>query len=72
MKKIILTTVAAALIVASTAPMAMAAERHHVRKVDRAPVSQQFRNANNAVAFPAQQDAAPSYAYGGYSAPAGR
>jgi hypothetical protein len=72
MKKIILTTVAAALIVASTAPMAMASERHHVRKVDRAAVSQQFRNAHNAVAFPAQTDTAPSYAYGGYSAPAGR
>jgi hypothetical protein len=72
MRKIILTSFAAALIVASTAPMAMAAGQHHVRKLDRAPVSQQFRNANNAVAFPAQPEAAPSYAYGGYSAPAGR
>ncbi len=72
MRKIILTTFAAALIVASAAPVAMAAERHHGRKADRAPVSQQFRHANNAVAFPAQPEAAPSYAYGGYSAPAGR
>ncbi len=52
--------------------MAIASERHHLRKLDRAAVSQQFRNANNAVAFPAQTDTAPSYAYGGYSAPAGR
>jgi hypothetical protein len=72
MKKIILTTVAVALTVASSTPIAMAAERHHVRKLDRAPVSQQFRNANNAVVFPAQTDTAPSYVYGGYSAPAGR
>jgi hypothetical protein len=66
MKKIILTTVAA-LIVASTIPVAMASERRHVRKLDRAPVSQQFRNANNAVAHPA-----PGYEFHGYSAPAGR
>jgi hypothetical protein len=70
MTKIILTTVAAALIVVSTAPVAIALERHHVRKLDRAPVSQQFRNANNAVAFPAHP--APGYEFHGYSAPAGR
>jgi hypothetical protein len=70
MKKLILTTVAAALIVASTAPTAIASERHHVRKLDRAAVSQQFRNANDAVAFPVH--AAPGYEFHGYSAPAGR
>ncbi len=72
MKKIILTTVAAALIVASTGPMAMASERHHVRKVDRAAVNRQFRDANDAIAWPS------GTGYSGYvdghaiSAPAGR
>ena len=70
MRKIILTAVAAALMAAWTAPMAVAAERHHVRKADRAPMSDQFRNANNAIAFPAH--AAPGYEFHGYSAPAGR
>ncbi len=72
MRKIILTVLATSLVAASTATMAVASERHHVRKVDRAPVSQQFRNANNAVAFPAQPNPYEGYAYHGYSAPAGR
>jgi hypothetical protein len=71
MRKIILTTLAAALMAASAAPMAIAAERHHVRKVDRAPVSDQFRNANNALAWPAQPDSAYSDGHA-LSAPAGR
>ena len=72
MKKTVLTVLAAALMVASTAQIASAAERHHVRKA-QAPVSQQVRNANNFVA-PAQ----PAYSYSDYadghaiSAPAGR
>ena len=70
MRKIILTTLAAALMAASAAPMAVAAERHHVRKVDRAPVSDQFRNANNALA--SQSSPYAGYAFHGYSAPAGR
>jgi hypothetical protein len=34
--------------------LAAAAEHHHARKISRAPVSEQFRNANNAVPAPAQ------------------
>jgi uncharacterized protein (DUF3084 family) len=71
MRNIILTTAAAALIVASMAPMAMAAERHHMRKLDRAAASEQFRNANNTVVFPVQPDPYAGYAYHGFSAPAG-
>jgi hypothetical protein len=72
MRKIILTTLAAALMAASAAPMAAAAERHHTRKLDRAPVSDQFRNANNALAWPGQFG--PYSASDGHalSAPAGR
>ena len=72
MRKIILTTLAAALMAASAAPVAVAAERHHARKVDRTPVSDQFRNANNALATPAL--ARPYSGFDGHaiSAPAGR
>lgn len=69
MKKMILTSFAAALMAASVAPMAVAAERHHARKVDRAPVSDQFRNANNAIT--SQPSPYAGYAFHGYSAPAG-
>ena len=69
MRKIILTALAAALMAASTAPMAVAAERQHVRKADRA-VSDQFRNANNALA--SQPGPCARYAFHGFSAPAGR
>ncbi len=54
MRKTILTVLGAALLVASTAQLATAAEHHHARKLVRAPVSEQFRNANNSVASPAQ------------------
>jgi hypothetical protein len=54
MKKTILTALGAALLIASTAQMATAAEHHHARKLVRAPASEQFRNANNAIALPAQ------------------
>jgi hypothetical protein len=51
--------VGALLVVASTAKMAVAAERHE-RKADRAPVaaSQKFRSANDSLAWPsvAQQN----------------
>lgn len=55
MKKTILTVLGAALLVASTAQWATAAEHHHVRKLVRTPASEQFRNANNAVLAPVQQ-----------------
>jgi hypothetical protein len=70
MKKTILTVLAATLMVASTAQIAPAAEHHHTRKVVRAPVSDQFRNANNAVAQPSTySDYTDGHAL---SAPAGR
>jgi hypothetical protein len=68
MRKIIVTALAAVLMAASTAQMAAASEPHHVRKVERTITSEPFRNANNAIAVPAQ----PGWYYGGYSAPAGR
>jgi hypothetical protein len=52
MGKTILTVLGAALLVASTA--ATAAEHHQARKLVRAPASEPFRNANNAIAAPAQ------------------
>jgi len=66
MRKIILTVVGASLIAASTIQMAAAAG-HHTHKADRAPTSQQFRNANNS----ADWSTGPRYS-GGFSAPAGR
>jgi hypothetical protein len=69
MSKTILTALGVVLIIASTVQFAAAAERHHVRKPVRATMSEQVRNANNAIAAPA---ALPSYYSGGYSAPAGR
>jgi len=73
MRKIILTTLAAAFVTASAAPMAVAAEHHQARKVDRAPVSDQFRNANNALGWPAQSGPYSAYSDGhAISAPAGR
>jgi hypothetical protein len=56
MRKIILTVVGASLIAASTIQMAAAAG-HHTNKADRAPASQQFRNANNS----ADWSAGPRY-----------
>jgi hypothetical protein len=53
MRKTVLTLLGALLIAGSTVQIAAAAERH-TRKVVRAPVpaSQQFRNANNSLAWP--------------------
>ncbi|MBR0688435.1 hypothetical protein JQ594_21090 [Bradyrhizobium manausense] len=65
MRKIILSTVAMALIAAS-ASQALAAQ-HHARKAPQA-TSEQFRNARNAVEQPSQ----PGWQYSGWSAPAGR
>jgi len=66
MRNIVLSTVTAALIVAS-APQALAAQsRHHVRKETVA--SEQIHNARNAVEQPSQ----PGWQYSGWSAPAGR
>jgi hypothetical protein len=61
MRKTILTVVAAALMAASSAPLAAAAEHHHTRKIDRAPASERFRNANDAVPAPAQPSSYSDY-----------
>ena len=72
MKKTVLAVLAASLMIASTATMAAAAERHHDRKVSRAPASEEFRNANNAIAWPAQPNWVSDYTEGHViSAPAG-
>lgn len=67
MRKIILSTLASALITASGMQTAVAAEHHHVRHTARAVASEPFRNANNAVPSPA----ASPWPYSGFSAPAG-
>ena len=72
MRKTILTILGSALIIATSAQLAAAAQRHH-GKVDRAvSTQQQSRNADAYAAWPAP--AQPDwYRYsGGYSAPAGR
>lgn len=66
MRKIILSTVAAALIAASASQAFAAPSRHHVRKA--AAASEQVRSAHDAVAQPPQ----PGWQYSGWSAPAGR
>jgi hypothetical protein len=50
MQKTILTALAATSIAASTAQIASPSEHHRARKVTHAPVAEQFRNANNAIA----------------------
>jgi hypothetical protein len=70
MCKTFLTFLAASLLAASSVQVA-AAERQHARKP--APASQQFRNANNAVAWRAQPNWVSDYTEGHViSAPAGR
>jgi hypothetical protein len=66
MQKTILAAFGAMLIAASTVQVS-AAEHRPVRKAHRAAVSEQVRNANNAIAAPSQ----PIWYSGGYSAPAG-
>jgi ribosomal protein S7 len=51
-QKTILTALAATLIAASTAQIASASEHRRAHKVTHAPVAEQFRNANNAIAQP--------------------
>jgi hypothetical protein len=71
MRKIIQTVLVTSLLAASTAQIAAASEHHRARKVT--PAGQQFRNANNAVAWPAQPGWYSDYTEGhAISAPAGR
>jgi hypothetical protein len=73
MRKTILTIIGIGLISASTVQIATAAERHHARKAERAPVTQQVRNANAAVPFNPQPGWYSGYVDGhALSAPAGR
>jgi hypothetical protein len=75
MRKTVLTILGALLVAGSTVQMTAAAERH-TRKADRAPVStsQQFRNANDSLAWPsAEQQSLSDYSEGHViSAPAGQ
>jgi hypothetical protein len=73
MRKAILGILAATLVSMSPLQLARATEHHHVRhlhRVNRAVVTQQFRNAHDSVVSPF---VAPEYYEGyGLSAPAGR
>ncbi|MCS3730291.1 hypothetical protein [Bradyrhizobium betae] len=66
MRKIISSTIAAALIAASASQAFAAQAQHPIRKETVA--SQPIRNAHNAVEQPSQ----PGWQYSGWSAPAGR
>ena len=68
MRKIILSSVATALIAASASQAFAAQSQHHARKAPQATTSEQFRSARNAVEQPSQ----PAWQYSGWSAPAGR
>ena len=70
MRKTLFTATGALLIAASTAQIATAAETHHARKA-HVTTSQQFRNANNALAAPPASSELGVYS-GGWSAPAGQ
>jgi hypothetical protein len=67
MRKIILSTVAVALIAASASQAFAAQSQAHARKAPQATTSEQFRNASNAV-----EPTQPAWQYSGWSAPAGR
>ncbi|TMJ54356.1 MAG: hypothetical protein E6G85_05295 [Alphaproteobacteria bacterium] len=67
MRKTILTILGSAALAASFVQVAAATERHHVRKVERAPVSQPYRNSNAWVdpyAQPNWSYAQPDWSYG--------
>jgi hypothetical protein len=70
MRKTILTILGTAALAASFVQVAAAAERHHVRKTDRAVVSQTFRDSNAWVDTYAQPNWS-RYENGAMSAPAG-
>lgn len=67
MRKIVLSTLAAALIAASASQAFAAQKQHHTRKAPQA-TSEPFRDARNAVT----QQTQPAWPYSGWSAPAGR
>ncbi|WP_234683996.1 hypothetical protein [Bradyrhizobium monzae] len=67
MRKIVLSTIAMALI-AGSASHALAAQKQHRAREATQTTSEQFRDARNAVTQPSQ----PGWQYSGWSAPAGR
>ena len=73
MRKTILTILGVSVAAALTMQTAVASERHHNRKIDPAPASEQSRNSN-AYAAPAYVAVQPEWSRysGGISAPAGR
>jgi hypothetical protein len=71
MRRTILTILGSALLAASTIQLAAAAEHHRVRKVERAPASEPFRNSNAYAPSPWAQPDVSRYQYGAGSAPAG-
>jgi hypothetical protein len=68
MRKTILTALVSVLFAASASQLTLAAERHRTSKANRVVAGGQYRNANNSVAAPTPT----GWAYGGFSAPAGR
>jgi hypothetical protein len=72
MRKTILTLLGSALLVASVAQAASATERHHNRRVVRAPapVTEQFRDSNASVVVEPGWSSSGYYSHG-FSAPAG-
>jgi hypothetical protein len=75
MQKTILTIIGISLIGASTVQIATATERHHVGKAERAPITQQVRNANDAATWPFNPQPGWNSGYvdgHALSAPAGR
>jgi hypothetical protein len=71
MRKIMLTIIGSALFAVSTVQIAAAAGHHRAGKADRAPLSEQVRNANNAYAPSIEPDLS-RYKNGAAAAPAGR
>jgi hypothetical protein len=77
MQKFLGAAFAAALIAASTLPVAAATQRHHrhnaMREAYHPRASEPFRDSNDAIMAPYGYAAPqlPSYYHGGYSAPAG-
>jgi hypothetical protein len=71
MRKTILTILGTAALSASFVQVAAAAERHHVRKVNRAPVTQTFRDSNAWVDTYTQSNWS-RFEGGAISAPAGQ
>jgi hypothetical protein len=72
MRKTIQTILGSAALAASFVQVAAAAEHHHVRKADRAPVVQTFRDSNAGVdTYTYAQPNWSRYEGGAISAPAG-